>query len=477
METKEEARAYRLTVRESLVGDRQFYKRVGMIVLPIIVQNTLSNVVSLLDNVMVGRVGTLPMSAVAISNQLLFVFYVCVFGLLAGAGIYGTQFFGKGDMEGVRNTLRFKIVACMILCVAVILLFSLAQDPLIRLYIADTTSEAEAAATLAYGKQYLSIMLIGLIPTGITQCVAGTMREGGKTILPMVASMTAMTVNFFLNLLLIFGYLGFPKMGVAGAAVATVISRFVEVFVIFIGYKRKPEKYRFMKGLLKNFRVPKELIPPLMKNAMPLLLNEFLWSFSQAVLLQSYSVRGIGAIASLNICFTVSNIFNEVFLSLGSAAGIVIGQELGANRLISAKRSAWRMAALSFTACLVSGAVMFLVAPLIPQVYNTENEIRELAASCIRVVSVFMPINALCNVFYFTLRSGGKILVTFLFDFCFAWGGSVPVAFIVTHFTDLPVLWCFVLVQCVEIFKAGTGFFLIKRGKWINNLVGKPVAQ
>ena len=283
METKEEARAYRLTVRESLVGDRQFYKRVGMIVLPIIVQNTLSNVVSLLDNVMVGRVGTLPMSAVAISNQLLFVFYVCVFGLLAGAGIYGTQFFGKGDMEGVRNTLRFKIVACMILCVAVILLFSLAQDPLIRLYIADTTSEAEAAATLAYGKQYLSIMLIGLIPTGITQCVAGTMREGGKTILPMVASMTAMTVNFFLNLLLIFGYLGFPKMGVAGAAVATVISRFVEVFVIFIGYKRKPEKYRFMKGLLKNFRVPKELIPPLMKNAMPLLLNEFLWSFSQAV--------------------------------------------------------------------------------------------------------------------------------------------------------------------------------------------------
>ena len=477
METREEARRYRLSLRECLIGDKKFYFRVAVIVLPMIIQNTLTNVVSLLDNVMVGRVGTLPMSAVAIVNQLMFVFFLCLFGLLAGAGIYGTQFFGKGDEDGVRNTLRFKLIASMIVCASVIVVFLLAGDPLISLYIADSTPAEEAAATLAYARQYLRIMLIGLVPVSIVQCVAGTMKESGMTVLPMVASITAMCVNFVLNLLLIFGYLGFPRLGVVGAAIATVISRFVELLVLLIGYLRRKEKYGFLKGLLKHFCVPKELIAPLLKNAMPLLLNESLWGLSQAVLLQAYSVRGIGAIASLNICFTVANIFNEVFMSIGASAGIVIGQELGANHLINAKRTAWRMAALSAGACVISGALLYLIAPLIPGIYNTEAEIRELAASCIRVLSLLMPVNALCNVFYFTLRSGGKIFVTFLFDFCFAWGGSVPLAYILTHFTTLPVLTCFALVQSVEILKSVTGFLLIKKGSWINNLVSGPVAQ
>ena len=224
--TRAEAIRYPLSVKESLFGNRQFYHRVLFLVLPMIIQNTLTNVVSLLDNIMVGRIGTLPMSAVAIVGQLIFVFYVCIFGLMAGAGIYGTQFFGKGDLEGVRNTLRFKLVACMILCVTVVLVLFFFGDPLVRLYISESSTQAETEATLGFARDYLRIMLIGIIPYGITQCVAGTMREGGKTVLPMAAAMTAMLTNFVLNLLLIFGYLGFPKMGVAGAAVATVISRF-----------------------------------------------------------------------------------------------------------------------------------------------------------------------------------------------------------------------------------------------------------
>ena len=128
------------------------------------------------------------------------------------------------------------------------------------------------------------------------------------------------------------------------------------------------------------------------------------------------------------------------------------------------------------TACLASGAILYLVAPLIPQIYNTEAEIRTVAVSCIRVIAVIMPINALTNVFYFTLRSGGKMLVTFLCDFCCAWGGSVPLAFCLTNLTLLPVVTCFSLVQLVEAVKAVTGFFLVKRGSWINNLVSGPVA-
>ena len=470
--TREQALAYPLTFRESVLGDKAFYHRVATVVLPMIIQNTLSNVVSLLDNVMVGRVGTLPMSAVAIVNQLLFVFYVCSFGLLAGAGIYGTQFFGKGDYDGVRITIRFKIISGIVLCAGTIALLLGAGDTLIGLYISDTTSAQDAAATLTYAKQYLWIMLIGIVPFSLTQCLAGTMRESGHTILPMKASITAMLVNFILNLILIFGYLGFPRLGVAGAAIATVISRFVELFIVVIGAKRKKNIYGYFDGLMKHFSIPKEMVGPLLQKSMPLFANEFLWSMAQALLLQSYSVRGISAVAALNICFTVSNIFNEVFLSLGGAAGILIGQELGANRLVNGRRTAWRMAALSASACVISGFLLFLVSPLIPMVYNTEPDIRLLATMCIRVVAVCMPINAFCNVSYFTLRAGGRMLVTFLFDFLFAWFGSVPLAFILTHFTDLPVTWCFACVSGIEFIKAVAGFFLVKRGAWVNNIVG-----
>lgn len=225
----------KLTLRECLIGDRAFYRHVLVVVLPIIVQNTLTNVVSLLDNVMVGQVGTLPMSGVAVVGQLLFVYNLAVWGSTAGAGIFGAQFYGRGDMEGVRHTFRFKLLVALAITAAAIGLFLAAGPSLIGAYIAADTSPADAAATLQYAEGYLRIMLIGLVPFGLTQCYAGTLRESGQTVLPMKASMLAMVVNFIFNALLIFGIGPFPRMGVAGAAIATVLSRFVELAIVVVG--------------------------------------------------------------------------------------------------------------------------------------------------------------------------------------------------------------------------------------------------
>ncbi|MBE5825095.1 MAG: MATE family efflux transporter [Butyrivibrio sp.] len=468
---REEAIKYRFTLKECLFGDAAFYRRVAMIVVPMIVQNTLSNIVGLLDNVMVGQVGTLPMSAVAIVNQLLFIFYLCIWGSLAGAGIFSTQFFGKGDMDGVRYSIRFKLItAVVILTAALLILFNFGPD-LISLYIAKDTSPADASATMGYAVSYLNIMLVGLVGFSITQVYASAMRESGKTTLPMIASMVAMLVNFVFNALLIFGLFFFPKMGVLGAAIATVISRFTELFIVIAGAHRKGSKYKFFKGLYRGFRIPVNLIWPILSRSLPLLMNEFLWSLGQATLMQAYSIRGIAVIAAMNISGTISQIFNEVFLSLGNSAGIVVGQELGADRLVNARRTAWRMAALSVGSTFVMGALLAIAAPLIPRIYNIEPDIKKLATQFILVVACMMPIHAFANVSYFTMRSGGKTAVTFIFDSCYAWVISVPTAYVLSRFTTLPAINVFIIVNLVEIGKDIIGFCLVRSGVWVRNIV------
>ena len=461
----------KLTLRECVVGDRSFYRHVLTVVLPIIVQNTLTNVVSLLDNVMVGQVGTLPMSGVAIVGQLLFVYYLSIWGSTAGAGIYGAQFFGQGDMEGLRNTFRFKLLVVTVFTAAAIALFVFAGKALICSYIAADTSAEDAAATLGYAMDYLKIMLIGLVPFCLTQCYAGTMRETGRTVLPMKASIAAILVNFVFNTLLIFGLCGFPRLGVVGAAIATVLSRFVELAIVVIGAGRHIELYPFFEHVYRGFRIPLELAKNIMSKSLPLLLNELLWSTGQAVLLQCYSVRGIQVVAAMNICSTVSQIFNEAFLSLGNATAIVVGQELGADRLTNARRTAWRMMSLSLASCIVMGGLLALCAPYIPLIYNTETAIRELASRLICVCALCMPLFGIANCAYFTIRSGGKTLITFLFDSCFSWVVVVPVAFVLTRYTSLAIVSAYLIVCELDIIKCIIGFILVKSGFWVRNIV------
>ena len=468
---REEALKVRFTLKECLFGDEAFYRRVAMVVVPMIIQNTLSNIVGLLDNVMVGQVGTIPMSSVAIVNQILFIFYLCIWGSLAGAGIFSTQFFGKGDMEGVRYAIRFKLLTAITIFTIAIAVLYFGSEGLVSLYISKDTSAVDRAATLKYGVSYLNIMLLGLIPFSLTQVYASAMRESGKTTLPMVASMIAMVVNFIFNALLIFGLLGLPRLGVLGAAVATVISRFTELFIVVYGAHRRGSRYPFFNGLYRGFMIPAKLIWPILSKTLPLLANEFLWSLAQATLLQAYSVRGIAVIAAMNISGTISQIFNEVFLSIGNSAGIIIGQELGADRLVSARRTAWRMASLSVMSTVVMGSLLAAAAPLIPQIYNTEPEIKLLATRFIWVVACCMPLNSYANVSYFTMRSGGKTAITFVFDSCFAWLISVPVAFCLSRFTALPALNVFIIVSGLEFIKCVIGFLLVRSGVWVKNIV------
>lgn len=460
-----------MKLKSELIGTKDFYKRVFAIVIPMIIQNTITNVVSLLDNVMVGRVGTLQMSAVTIVNQLMFIFYLCIFGGMAGAGIFSTQYAGANDNDGIRHCMRMKAIVGVLMTAIALGVFCFLKEPLIKSYIAEGTNAADAAETIKYAIDYMNVMLIGLLPFSIMQVYASSLREIGETKLPMLASIAAILVNLIFNYFLIFGKLGFPKLGVVGAAIATVLSRFVEVAIIIIVATFKRKKYPFIIGVFKSFYIPKNLAKQIITKGMPLLVNEFLWSSSVAVLLQCYSVRGIEVLAAVNISNTVNNLFNVVFLTMGNAVAIIVGQHLGANRIKEAKQSVWQLLTLSVVCCIVMGGIMACLAPFIPHIYKTEPMVKLMATNFLFIVAALMPVFAFAHNCYFTLRSGGRTLITFIFDSAFAWIIVVPFAFILSKYTSLPIVPLFLAVQSLDIIKCIIGFFMVKKGIWIKNII------
>ena len=464
-------------LRERMFGDRDFYAQVVAVVVPIIIQNTVSNVVSLLDNVMVGRVGTLQMSAVAIVNQLLFVFNLCIFGGLAGAGIFATQYAGAHDDKGVRDCFRVKwMIALSMLACALVVLIAFPKR-LIGMYLAQETAQADAAATLGFGMDYLTVMLWGPLPFGVSQVYASTLREVGETRLPMFASVAAILVNLVFNYFLIFGKCGFPKLGVTGAAIATVLSRYVETAIIMVYTHMKSHHFGFIRGAYRSLRVPKPLMISILCRGTPLLVNEFLWSSGMAVLLQCYSVRGLDVVAACNIATTVSNLFKVVFLSMGNAVAIMVGQALGANDIERAKNCTWRLMTLSVGSNLIMATLLTLFAPAIPNIYNTEPHVRQIATQLIYVVAVMMPAYSFSHCCYFTLRSGGKTIITFLFDSVFTWCVNVPAAWLLAYKTGLGIVPLYFGVQALEMVKVVVGFVLVKKGVWIHNIVAPVAAE
>lgn len=453
------------------IGDKKFYKMVLAIAIPIMIQNGITNFVSLLDNIMIGRIGTEQMSGAAIVNQLIFVYNLCIFGGVSGAGIFTAQYYGQKDHEGVRQTFRYKLWMAAILTLGTIALFLTAGEYLISMYLQGEGTQAELAATLSYGKQYLYIMLIGLPPFMMVQSYASTLRECGETVAPMKAGIVAVIVNLVFNYLLIYGKFGFPELGVQGAAIATVLSRYVEA-VIVIGWTHKnKDKNKFAEGLYQTLKVPANLTKKILIKGTPLLLNETLWAAGMAMLVQCYSIRGLNVVAGLNISNTINNVFNIVFIALGDSVAIVVGQLLGAGKMKEARETDNKMIAFSVFCCTCVALVMLVMAPLFPTLYNTNDQARELAKYFIMITAIFMPQNAFLHACYFTLRSGGKTIVTFLFDSVFIWVVSVSIAFTLSHFTGLPVIGIYIFVQMADLIKCSIGLFLVKKGVWLQNIV------
>lgn len=460
-------------LKKKLIGDKAFYAMVLGVAVPIIVQNGISNFVSLLDNVMVGSLGTEQMSSVSIANQLIFVYNLCLFGGLAGAGIFTAQYFGMQDEEGIRYTFRYKVWMSLVLTVGALAIFLLFGDPLIQLYLTGSSDGGDLAATLAYGRTYLRIMLLGIPAFMIMQIYASTLRECRETVVPMKAGIAAIFVNLVFNYLLIFGKFGFPQMGVAGVAIATVLSRYVEAAIVIVWTHLHPEKYPFVKGLYKTLKLPVEVSKKIFVKGMPLLLNEALWSSGMATLAQCYSVRGLNVVAGLNIANTVNNLFSIVLIAMGNAVAIIVGQYLGAGKMKEARDVDTKLISLAVISAAGTAIVLLAFSPLFPLLYNTSDVVRKQATAFLVMQAIFMPQASFLNATYFTLRAGGKTVVTFFFDCAFLWAVSIPVVFLLSRLTDIPAHYIYAAGQIADWGKCVLGFVLVKKGVWLQNIVKK----
>lgn len=453
------------------IGTRAFYRRAFAIAIPIIIQNGITNFVSLLDNIMVGQVGTMPMSGVSIMNQLIFVFNLCIFGATSGAGIFTAQFRGSEDNDGIRYTFRFKVFIAAVLSGGGLLLFAAKGSELAGLFLMGEGSAEDAAQALQYGLEYLKIMLWGLVPFALCNAYSSTLRETDQAVVPMIGGISAVVVNLVLNYVLIFGHFGAPKMGVAGAAAATVVSRYVELLLVAGWTHRNPGKNPFISGAFRSAYIPMDLLKQIAVKGMPLLVNEALWSGGMTTLNQCYSTCGLAVVPAMNICTTLFNLSSVVFLSMGSVVGIIMGQMLGAQLPETELRDTNRkLIFLSVAAGCLCTVVMAALAPIFPRIYNTTEQVRQLAGWLIVLAALTLPIHAYLNGAYFTLRSGGKTFVTFLFDCCFMWVVSVPAAYTLTRFTPLHILIVYALVQVLDCLKCILGWYLLKKGSWIQNL-------
>ena len=453
------------------IGDRLFYRRVFSVAIPIIVQTGITNFVNLLDNIMVGQVGTIPMSGVSIVNGLLFVFNLCIFGASSGAGIFTAQFHGSDDQEGVRHTFRFKFLICALLSALGAALFLLGDEFLIRLYLTGDGDAATAEAVLNEGVQYLHVMLWGLLPFALTNTYSSTLKECGNTLVPMVGGILAVFVNLIGNYILIFGHFGAPAMGVRGAALATVLSRFVELAIVGGWAHRHSDRHPFIRGVYRSFRIPGRLLRSIILKGMPLLVNEALWSSGMAIMNQCYSTCGLDVVPAMNISSTIFNLASVVFLSMGNAVGIIMGQMLGAGRPEQEVRDYNRkLIAVSISSGLLFGGAMASVSGIFPRIYNTTEEVRHLATWLICINAFIMPFNSYTNATYFTLRSGGQTMITFLFDSCFVWCVCIPLAYCLSRFTGLSIIPLFAICVCTDLLKCLIGAYMLKQGKWIQNL-------
>lgn len=463
-----------IRVRE-YIGEKAFYVKAARIALPIMMQGSIYNLIGLLNNIMVGRVSTVQMNGVAVVNQLMFVFYSCISGIFGGIGVFTAQFSGKGDEEGIRYTFRFKLVTSFLLSAATILLLGIWGKPLIQSYLSGEGLAADAEASLAYGMGYLWIMLVGVPPYALINVYSSTLRELGQTKMPMFFCVFSMVVSLVLNYVLIFGFVGIPAMGCYGAAAATLVARFIELAGVAGWTHLNAHRLPFIQGAYRSLHIPGWLALRIAKKSAPFALNQLLWSMGVAAQTQCYSVRGLYVVSANNIVSALSSLIIVVANAVGNTARIVIGHMMGRSEAPDKIRSVYqKFIGLGFVSSFAVALLYALAGRYFPLIYNTTDEVRQLASSFILISALILPFTSYLTVVSGVLHTGGNANLNLIFDTVFIWLACVAPASCLVHFTGLGILWIYGFCQATEILKTFLGILLIKKGRWIQNVVDHP---
>lgn len=444
-----------------VLKDKKFLISFFTIAFPVMLQQLLSFVVSLVDTLMVSGLTNEAVSAVYAVNQLSFFLFVVIGGVIAGSGIFIQQFFGSQDFKHLYQTHRFKIIAGVSLLVIALPMAFMFGHYVIEFYSRNNDNPLEI---IRLALEYMPAILLGFIPYVFTAAYATSLRETGKTMEPMIASIVAVVVNITLNYIFIYGL----SYGVLGAAIATTIARVAELITLLIICEKN--KFLNLKAIYKDFKIEKHLRRIILRKSWPLLGNEILWAGGMVLISMAYAQRS-NVLSALSIVSTMGNIFMIIFLGLSVGISVMVGNALGANQIHEAKDNIKKLYTLGVLISLLFGVIMICLSPLIPQMFvNVSADQKQLATYLIIVYASFLWAFSLSTGVYMTLRAGGKSLMTFLLDSGTMWGVIVPLAWILASYTSLPLVGIYIAVQSVDIIKSAVGLMLVRRGTWIRNL-------
>jgi putative MATE family efflux protein len=443
------------------IGDRQFYKTLFKVAAPLVLQQLITTSVQLVDNVMVGRLGEQSIAAVSVVNQLYFIVILITFGAMGGAGIFTAQFFGSKDFDKLKQTYRFKLMIGLGVAILSFLIFTFFGRSLISLFTSN-----EDTINLALG--YLSYARWSAFPWIIAVAIGNTFRETGITKPLLYISLVSITTNTILNYLLIFGNFGAPNLGVEGAAIATLIARFVEFGLTWILLKKRGQ--HFDTTMKSVFAIDKKLLGGMIVMALPLMLNETLWSSGQTVFLYAYSTRGDQALAAMNITGAISQIVFVTFGAIATAVAVLVGNTLGRNELEEAKANSKKLFATAIMVAVVAGMILFTLSFFILNIYDVADITKQTAQFNIRINALFIPVYSFNVTLYFTLRAGGDTKSTVLMDAGYMWVIPVPVSLLLAYLTHLPVTMMFLIIQSLEIPKMLFGLTRYRMNRWVRNL-------
>jgi putative MATE family efflux protein len=451
----------------SLFRDSTYFKTLMRIAVPIASQHFITSSLNAVDVIMIGQLGETAVAAVGLANQVFFLLILLLFGISSGAAMFTAQFWGKEDLESIHKVLGIGLM----LGIASSLLFSFAAlvfpEFILSIYSKDP-------AVIALGSTYLRRVALSYVFTSITFSYASVLRSTENVKLPMFVSIVALSINTVLNYLLIFGNFGFPKMGVEGAAIATLIARSLEcVTLLTLTYRlRTPVAARLSQLLGFN----RDFILRYLKIALPVMFNEMMWSLGITVYNIVYARIGTESIAAVNISATIENMAFVLFIGISNAAAIMIGKRIGANEEDKAFIYGRRTLILGMVGAVLVGLIILVGKDAILSLYQI-SETARLYASMILTITSFVLWIRVSNMIMIVgiFRSGGDTRFSFILDVGSVWLVGVPFALIGAFVFHLPVYGVVLMIMAEEVVKMLIGFWRFSSRKWINNLTQKMV--
>lgn len=448
-----------------LFDDKQFYRMMIVLVIPIIIQNLLVSSLNMVDTLMIGAIGEDQIAAVGIANQFFFLYNLIIVGIGAGCSMFISQFWGSKDLDDIHKTLGVGLV-CGCCAALLFTLIALITPTLILSLFTDDPM------VISMSVEYLRVVCISYVFTAVSIIFAAAMRSIGNARLPMMISFIAILTNALLNYIFIFGFLFIPAMGVKGAALATLIARVIE-FALLSYFSLK--KGSVLAGTFSHyFKFSKEFFFKIQRSILPVILNEGCWGIGSILYTVAYGQIGTKAIAATQITSTIQNIFLVLCFSMSSAALVMIGNQIGAKNKEKAIAYSRKFTILALILGIVLGIMMIFAAPLIIGIFNISDEVRNSAILILRIFSFMAPIRVLTIIMIVGIfRGGGDAKYALKVEAVTMWLIGVPLAFIGATVFNLPVEYVVALISLEEIIKVCVCIPHLKSNKWIHNLTLK----